>query len=79
MGLYINQKNSRTELQERLATELREKAKMRAELEDKERPDGVKDSEYLKGTKQTTSLAWVWALIAVATIALIIYIVVATS
>lgn len=79
MGLHVNQNNSRTELQERLAAELRDKAKKRAELEDKDRPDGVTDSQYLKNTKQTTSLAWVWALIAVATIALIIYVVVATS
>lgn len=79
MGLYVNQKNTRTELQERLAAELREKAKKRAELDERERPDGVTDSEYLKDTKQTTSLAWVWALIAVATIALIIYVVVGTT
>lgn len=79
MGLYINQKNSRSELQERLAAELRDKAKKRAELEDQERPDGVDDSQFIKNTKQTTSLAWVWLLIAIASIALILYVVVATS
>lgn len=79
MGLYINQKNTRSELQERLAAELREKAKKRAELEDRERPDGVTDSAYLKNTKSTTSLAWVWALIGVCSVGLIIYVAVATT
>lgn len=79
MGLYVNQKNSRTELQERIAAELREKAKKKAELEDKERPDGVTDSSYLEGTKQTTSLAWVWAIIGAVTVGLIIYLAVAST
>lgn len=79
MGLYVNQKNSRTELQERLAAELREKAKKRAEGDDLDRPDGVSDSEYLKHTKQTTSLAWAWVLIAIASIALIVWLAIQTT
>ncbi len=79
MGLYLNQKNTRSELQERLAAELREKAKKRADIEAQDRPDGVTDSAFLKNTKQTTSLAWVWTLIGIVTIAIIIYIVVATT
>jgi hypothetical protein len=79
MGLYVNQKNSRTELQERLAAELREKAKKRAENDDLERPDGVTDSEYLRQTKQTTSLAWAWILIAIAAIALIVWLTIQTT
>jgi len=79
MALFVNQNSNRTKLQEKLAAELQEKAKKRAELEDLERPDGVDDSAYLKGTKQTTSLAWLWAIIAVAVIALIIYVVIQSS
>lgn len=58
MALFIRQSEDRSKLQERLAAELSEKAKARA-LEN-ERPDGVDNSRYLEGTKQTTSLAWVW-------------------
>ncbi len=79
MALYVNQKNNRTELQERLAAELREKARKQAEIDGKERPDGVTDSNYLKDTKQTTSLAWVWAIVAVASIVLILYVVIQSS
>jgi len=62
MALYVNQNENRSKLQERLAAELQEKAKSRAEV-DAGRPDGVDDSQYLQGTKQTTSLAWVWVVI----------------
>lgn len=72
MGLFIRQDDNRTELQERLAAELREKAKRRAEQESKP-VDGVEDSAYMKGTKQTTSLAWVWVLVFLAVIALVIW------
>jgi hypothetical protein len=59
MALFIRQDDQRSELQQRLASELREKAKARAE-NDKDLPDGVDDSNYLKDTKPTTRLAWVW-------------------
>ena len=73
MALFINQNSNRTKLQEKLAAELQEKAKQRTELESNDRPDGVSDSNYLKDTKQTTSLAWVWALIALFVVGLIVY------
>ena len=72
MGLFIRQDDNRSELQQRIATELQEKAKRRAEEEDGS-VDGVNDSAFLKGTKQTTSLAWVWVLIVVAVIGIIIW------
>jgi hypothetical protein len=62
MALFIRQDDERSELQQRLAAELRDKAKARAEIENTP-PDGVDDSRYLKDTKVTTSLAWVWAII----------------
>lgn len=61
MALFIRQSDDRSKLQERLAAELQERAKQRAALND--RPDGVDDSQYMKGTKQTSRLAWVWVLI----------------
>jgi len=69
MALFIRQDDNRSKLQERLATELREKAKARAETE---QPDGVADSQYLEGTKATTSLAWVWIAIIIAIAAAIL-------
>ncbi len=78
MSLFIRQENERTELQKRLAAELAEKAKKNPQPGMGDLPDGVDDSAYIEGTKKTTSLAWVWVLIGVSTIALLIWLVVAT-
>lgn len=64
MGLFVNQQDQRSELQERIAAELREKAKA-SSLQEKAAMDGVDDIRYLEGTKQTTTLAWAWILIAI--------------
>lgn len=72
MALFIQQNNNRSKLQEKLAEELREKVQKRADF-DKKLPDGVEDSNYLKGTKQTTSLAWVWILIIIFVFAAMTY------
>lgn len=73
MALFMNQENTRTELQKRIAADLAEKAKKKAAAE-RTPVDGVEDSAYLKGTKRTTSLAWVWVLILLAIVALLIWI-----
>lgn len=62
MALFIRQDDERSKLQERIAAELREKAKAKGQA-DPTLPDGVEDANYLKDTKQTTSLAWVWVVI----------------
>jgi type VI protein secretion system component VasF len=61
MALFIRQNEDRSKLQERLAAELQERSKQKAKQSGL--IDGVTDSEYIKDTKQTTSLAWVWILI----------------
>jgi len=71
MALFVRQDENRSELQQRLAAELQERAKQR-EISD-DYPDGVKDSAYMKDTKQTTSLAWLWILIIIVAIGLIIW------
>lgn len=76
MALFMNQHNDRTELQKRIAAELAEKAKKKSGGDTPERPDGVDDSAYLEKTKATTSLAWVWALILIAFIGILIWLVV---
>lgn len=78
MSLFIRQENERTELQKRLAAELAEKAKKKANAGDTDLPDGVEDSAYMENQKQTTSLAWVWVLIIAAVIGIMIWLVVAT-
>lgn len=70
MALFINQDENRSELQKRLAAELQEKMKNQPQLNDA--PDGVDDSEYIKGTKKTTSLAAAWIFIIILASALII-------
>jgi len=72
MGIIVNQEDNRTELQKRIATQLADKDKKRKARQD-ELPDGVDDSAYIEGTKQTTSLAWVWiVIVAVAVIAAVV-------
>lgn len=64
MGLFVNQQDQRSELQERIAAELREKAKA-SSLQEKAGLDGVEDVRYLENTKQTTTLAPAWIVIAI--------------
>lgn len=78
MGIIVNQEDNRTELQKRIATELADKDKKRKARQD-ELPDGVKDSAYIEGTKQTTSLAWAWVLIVLAAVAAMIWFFVASG
>lgn len=74
MALYVKQSDTRSQLQEKLAAELQEKA--RAKAKESDLPDGVDDSAYIEGTKHTTSLAWVWALIFIAIIGIIVWLVI---
>lgn len=74
MALFVKQNESRTKYQEQIAAELQEK--MRQRSEQTEMPDGVTDSAYIKNTKSTTSLAWLWALIFIGVIAAAIWLVV---
>ena len=73
MGLFIRQDEERSELQRRLATELQEKARKRAEADNAF--DDIEKMSYLDGTKRTTSLAWVWVLIIIAAVAVLIYVI----
>lgn len=78
MALFVNQENTRTKLQQRIAADLADKAKKRAADGIGDRPDGVDDSAYLKNTKPTTSLAWVWVAIVVAFIAVLVWLAVSS-
>ena len=63
MGILVNQKDQRTELQEKIAADLRAKIGQTVGAGDER--DEIADSKYMEGTKQTTTLAWAWILIAV--------------
>lgn len=78
MGLYMNQKDNRSELQQRLDAQLRAKAAERLKQET-ESPDGVSDSAFIERTKQTTSLSWAWLLIAVMAIGVFVLFVLRTN
>lgn len=77
MALYVRQDQNRTELQERIAAELQEKARAKAEPAD--RPDGVEDSRYIEGTKRTTTLALIWLVIGIAAVVVIVWLVIAST
>ena len=77
MSLHLKQQDTRSDMQKRIAAELQEKAKRKASEADL--PDGVDDSRYIEGTKQTTTLAWAWILIFIAIVAIIIWLFIATQ
>lgn len=58
MALFIRQQEQQSELQKRIAAELQDKA--RAKAKEAELPDGITDSAFIKGTKQTSRSAWIW-------------------
>jgi CHASE3 domain sensor protein len=76
MGLFIQQNDSRTELQQRIDAELR--AKAQAAREDAP-VDPVNADHYLAGTKTTTSLAAVWLVIFLLAVATAVLFFVKTS
>lgn len=74
MALFVRQDENRTELQKRVASELQDRARKKAE--EAELPDGVDDSAYIKGTEQSNGLLWLWLTVAgLAVVAIIILIV----
>ena len=72
MALFVNQENTRTKLQQKIAADLKKKKKKDSGAGSADRPDGITDSAYLKNTKQTTSLAWAWVLIVVMVVGVVI-------
>lgn len=82
MGRYLEQTEGRSELQQRIAADLRAKAAAKAKDEGEgassyyAAPDGVDDAEYIKNTKITTTLAPAWVgivILAIAVFGIFIY------
>jgi hypothetical protein len=70
MALFVKQDETRTRYQEQIAAELQEKLRQKAAQADM--PDGVEDSQFVKGTKHTSSSAWVWVLVIVGIVVLVV-------
>ena len=77
MGLYVKQSDTRSQLQEKLAKDLQDRAREKAKQADL--PDGVDDSRYIEGTKITSSLGWVWILIIAAIVGIALWLIVVSA
>ena len=77
MALFIRQDEQRTKIQDRITAELQEKAKQKAMQSDL--PDGITDSAYIKNTKTTSSLAWLWIIIGVIAVVVLIWLTVLST
>jgi hypothetical protein len=75
MALFVRQDDKRSELQQRVAAEMQERIRAKAA----ENPDGVDDSQYIKGTKTTSSLAWAWVLIGILVFAGLVWLIFAVT
>ncbi len=81
MAIIFNNLEEKSDLQRRISSELREKIEKKSnEPKDLVGPEyDIENSEYTKNMKQTSSLAWAWALIAVAFIGIIIAVIIITN
>ncbi|MCL2173742.1 hypothetical protein FWH58_00340 [Candidatus Saccharibacteria bacterium] len=81
MAIIFNQTDHKSELQQRIAAELRQKQTSKNLVDDDLAAPEYNDenSAYLEQTKTTTSLAWAWILIALAVVGVIILILVVIS
>lgn len=62
MGVIVHKETERkTELSDRIAADLRSRAKM----ESQDDPDLVEDSDYVRDYKKTGSHSWVWIVLIV--------------
>ena len=77
MALFVRQDENRSELQQRLATELQDRARKKAEQA--ELPDGVTDSEYIKGTQEGSRLLGLWIVVGVLVVAAAIFVIIKTA
>lgn len=80
MGLYVRQDEKRTELQEKIAADLRAKAAERAKA-DIEGPqyDGERDASIVEDTHKASPLLALWLVLGAATVAVVIYLIVRSS
>lgn len=74
MGIIVSKNNEEsTRLNDRIAADLRERAKETDEGQD---PDLVEDSDYAKDLKKTGKYTWIWIVLIVLAIASVVVMVV---
>ena len=80
MAIIVNHQGPETELKKRITAELREKNLQKSQQSgDPLGPEyDAENSNYTKDLKQTSSLAWAWALIFFAVIGIVIAVIVIT-
>ncbi len=81
MGLYVRKDQQRTKLQERIASELRDKSKSSLD-EDMDKPpvvDGVDDSGFMDGTKSSSGLLGVWLALLAIGVVVVLFLIVRSS
>ena len=62
MGVIVHKETERkTELSDRIAADLRNRAKM----ESQDDPDLVEDSDYVRDYKKTGNFSWVWVVLVI--------------
>lgn len=74
MALFVQQNDNRSKYQQQIAAELQEK--LRSQPQPGAQPDGVEDSAFVRDTKSTTSLAWMWLVIALAFVGALVWLVI---
>lgn len=78
MGLYVRKEEERSKLQEKIAAELREKAKRNSDAEFTP-VDGVEESNYMEGTKNSSSLLGVWLVLLAIGVGLVIWLIIRST
>ena len=77
MALFVRQDENRSELQKRLATELQDRARKKAE--EAELPDGVTDSQFIKNTNEGSKLLGLWIIVGILIFATAIIVIINTA
>jgi len=77
MGIILNDADTRSELQKRVAAELQAKSKVK--MPDTTEVDGVEDSSYIENTRKTTSIGWLWIVVVVIAVIAVVSLVIASS
>ena len=74
MGIMVSKKDDVTdELSRRINADLREKMNTTSkQVSDKDDPDYVEDSDYVRDLKKTGKYSWIWILVGIVVVAVLV-------
>ncbi len=74
MGIMVSKKDDVTdELSRRINADLREKMNATSkQVGDKDDPDYVEDSDYVRDLKKTSKYSWIWILVGIVVVAVLV-------